>query len=80
MRKITRKAIALVAAVILLFGLCIPAYAAESEIQPCIDFVATMKIVSFTGSGGIVSSVGLNGHSFLIFTNSNFAPNFHAKS
>lgn len=50
----------------LLFSVSVIAYA--SEIQPHIDFVATMKIVSFTG-GGIASSFGYEGHSFLIFTN-----------
>lgn len=52
--------------VMLVFSVSVSAYA--SDIQPRIDFVATMKIVSFKG-GGLFSSFGYEGHSFLVFTN-----------
>lgn len=56
--------------IILLVALCVPAFAASADVTPRrIDFAATMQIVSFTGGGGISSSVGLNGHTFLIFKN-----------
>lgn len=71
MRKTSKRIIALVVVVMLLFSISVTAYA--SEIQPRIDFVATMKVVSFTG-GGIGSGVGYNGHSFLIFTNTWTSP------
>jgi len=71
MRKTSKRIIALVVVVILLFSVSVTAYA--SEIQPRIDFVATMKVVSFTG-GGIASSFGYEGHSFLIFTNTWTSP------
>lgn len=66
MKKVSKRILSVVAIIILLLSICITAYA--SEIQPRIDFVATMKIVSFTG-GGAFSAVGYDGHSFLIFTN-----------
>ena len=71
MRKASKRFITLVVVVMLLFSISVTAYA--SEIQPRIDFVATMKVVSFTG-GGVASSFGYNGHSFLIFTNTWTSP------
>lgn len=66
--KYLQKILCLVLAVVLIFSLSIPAFAADDAPQPRIDFVATMRIVSC--SGGIYSSVGYFGHAFLVFTNS----------
>lgn len=66
MNKTTKRLMALAMVFLLFISMSATAYA--SEIQPRIDFVATMKVVSYTG-GGLGSGVGYNGHSFLIFTN-----------
>lgn len=66
MKKYRKRIIAIILGVFLIINLSVSAFA--SEVQPRINFVATMKIVSFKG-GGIESAVGLNGHAFLIFTN-----------
>lgn len=55
--------------VIFLVVLCVPAFAAEENgTSRRIDFAASMQIVSFAG-GGLGSSWGIGGHTFLIFTN-----------
>ena len=70
MKKVAQRMTGFFMAIILLVALCVPVSATsdgEAE-QLRIDFAATMQIVSFSG-GGVGSSFGLEGHTFLIFKN-----------
>lgn len=68
MKKFTKRIAGFLLSAILLFALCLPGFAADA-IQPRIDFVATMQIASYSGGGGLSSSLGINGHSFIIISN-----------
>ena len=66
-RALSKRIISIFLTLLIISSMSVPAFAAK-ESQPKIDFVATMQIVSYSG-GGLGSSVGYAGHSFLIFTN-----------
>ena len=64
---LTKRPFALLLAILLAFGVCFLASAAQPEAEPRISFVAYMTIVA-TREG--TSSICLmNGHAFLIFEN-----------
>lgn len=62
MKNFCRKILSLLLVLTFVLGSSLPASA--STVQPRITFVATITIVSYSG-GGIFSSVGTEGHSFL---------------
>ena len=66
MKKVTKKLLSLILAIVFLFSFATIAYA--DEVQPCITFVASLQVISAPISGSI-GSAGISGHSFIVVKN-----------
>ena len=67
MKHTFKKILAIIIACTMIFAINI-SYVNAAEVTPRIDFVARIRVVSFAG-GGPLSSVGYNGHSFIVVEN-----------
>lgn len=65
--RLTKRPFALLFAILLAFGICFPASAAQPEAEPRITFVANMTIVATREGTSAIGST--NGHAFLVFEN-----------